>query len=78
MQEEIIKHFSLNSLNINQTNINTLNSEEKKKLHLDFGCENSLISVKKQPSIEVSTLEVVLFILLVEVIHLKIKWQGYL
>lgn len=55
---------------MNHTDIKTLNSEEKKKLHFNFRRKNSLISIKKQPSINVSTLEVVLFILLVEVIHL--------
>lgn len=65
---------------MNHTDIKTLNSEEieieiekKKKLHFNFRRKNSLISIKKQPSINVSTLEVVLFILLVEVIHLLWK-----
>lgn len=49
----------------------TLDNGEKKKLHLHFRHKNSLIAVKKQPSIQVSALEVVLLILLVEAISLR-------
>lgn len=45
------------------------------KLHFNFRRKNGLISIKKQPSIDVSTLEVVSFILLVEVIFLWNKTQ---
>lgn len=47
----------------------------KKGLHLDFRCKNSLVSIEKHSSVNVSALEVVFFILLVDIIHLGWKSQ---